>query len=126
MTNPTPGPWEIGEVTVIDRDTKDERPDPRHAYLTADDIAFEIQIESDNAMADARLIAAAPDLKALASRLLIYTAEDDDAVRISIADSDGNIVKIATFGPSTAAAIALLKLEAERRAALSKATGAKS
>lgn len=58
----TPGPWFVGEVTMVNRDTGDERPDPNHTFVSDDGGAFEASIISGDAAADARLIAAAPEL----------------------------------------------------------------
>lgn len=60
-TKHTPGPWHVGEVAILDRDTGQERPDPHSAWVHNDG-SFEVSLISSDASADARLIAAAPDM----------------------------------------------------------------
>lgn len=62
-TTHTPGPWFVGEVTMVDVETDAERPDQWHAYVH-DNGCLEANVSSDRAFADARLIAAAPDMLA--------------------------------------------------------------
>lgn len=69
--------------------------------------------------ANAHLIAAAPDLKAFADSVLIYQVEgDDEHVWLRFGDQHICIMK-----SNSAEGVALLKMEAARRAAIAKAEG---
>jgi hypothetical protein len=69
--------------------------------------------------ANAHLIAAAPDLKGFADGVLIYGVEEStEFITLRFAGQD-----ICRVRANSAEGVALLKLEAERRAAIAKAEG---
>lgn len=106
----TPGPWVIDErVPWIIRPNLSS-----FDYIAAVPVS-----NSPNWEADARLIAAAPDLKAFAEGVLVYTVEGDpEHVWLRFGGAD-----IVVHKTTSAEGVTLLKMEAARREALAKAEG---
>lgn len=65
----TKGPWHVGDVQIVEVDTEEARTDPNNSYVH-DAGQLEIEIHGDNAQADARLVAAAPDMLAVLTELI--------------------------------------------------------
>lgn len=112
----TPGPWTIEEYgddetprLVIHKDSES-----RVCFMATPGSHGDPAVIE----ADARLIAAAPELSAFAEAVLIARIEGDEGYLLL--KFDGR--QIARIQAACPAGIALLKMEAARRAAIAKAT----
>jgi hypothetical protein len=86
MAEHTPGPWVVGEVTMLDRDTDNQYRDPWHAYVH-DNGCLEANVSSDRAFADATLIAAAPDMLAVLQSIHALCRARDHAQTFTTKDA---------------------------------------
>lgn len=124
---PTPGPWSIVPAPDGDDINIAAPYPPGHALAKAHPNGFAVACAwalwdrdggRDTQVANARLIAAAPDLLAFAEGILIYTIEDDDRLWVRLGTSAATSFKI-----SSPEAALFLCIEAGRKAVVAKATG---
>lgn len=110
----TPGPWWVSPAPYPEK-LHVRRNSDRHPTL----VCSVNRTADDEDIANARLIAAAPDLKAFAESFLIYQVEgDEEFIWFRVGGED-----IACIRAESTQGNALLKVEAARRAAIAKATG---
>jgi len=119
----TPGPWEFGsgDNYYVRADAYPKKfPHRFKGDDLGDYLAYVGNRTDDFGEANARLIAAAPELKEFADSILIYQVEGDEE-HVWLKFGPAHIV---IHKANSAEGVALLKMEAARRAAITKAEGA--
>lgn len=112
----TPGPWtvRVGQKDSGPFDRTTIEAGPEHSS----EVIATVNMKILGSAANADLLAVAPDLKAFADAILIYTIEGDAGNRIWL--RFGSLPAVA-FKINSPAGAALLRIEAARKAAIAKA-----